>query len=203
MASGGDPEFVAPDYSLPIDVDACIARCPPDATAKGMFLTTCVDLGRRAAPSRVDEVFAGVGARRWMPFLEYPLRDNMRLMFNASRLRWPGEPVRERLRRVGWLSYPTFADSMAGRVILGVTSKDLESKFSILTKSFSLSVSHAKVTPRRVGDRHWQIDYKRVYCFLDSYHVGIIEGFVRVHGHEPTMRVRLTSPESGTFDLRW
>ncbi len=195
--------FVTPDFAAPLDVDACIARCIPAATAKGMFLTAAAELGRRAAPSRMDQVFEGVTARRWMPFLEYPLRDTMRLIVNAGKLRWPHEPARERLRRVGWTAYPTFAESMAGRVLVGMTSKDLAGKFGAVTKAFSLSVSHARVTPRRIGDRHWHFDYDHVYCFLDSYHVGVLEGLVRAHGHEPGVRIHLTRPEAGTVELRW
>jgi uncharacterized protein (TIGR02265 family) len=195
--------FVTPDFSAPLDVEACIARCPEDATAKGMFLSAAAELGRRAAPTRVDEVFEGVATRRWTPFLDYSLRDNMRLMVNATRLRFPKEPIRERLRRVGWTSYPTFAESMAGRVVLGVTNKDIQAKFSVLTRGFSLSVSHARVVPHRLGDQHWQMEYTNVYCFLDSYHVGIVEGFVRAHGFTPDVRINLRSPEAGTFSVRW
>ncbi len=196
-------EFVPPDFAADLDVEACIARCPASATAKGMFLSGAAEMGRRAAPSRQEEIFSGLVRQRWTPFLDYSLRDNMRIMVNVTRLRWPRETVREGLRRVGWTAYPTFAESMAGRVILGVVNKDLEAKFSVVTRGFSLSVSHARVTPRRIGDRHWQLEYVDVYCFLDSYHVGILEGVVRTHGLVPDIRIQLTSPESGTMDLRW
>lgn len=196
-------EFRAPDFTADLDVEGAIARCLPEATAKGMFLSACVELGRRAAPTRAEEIFTGVSARRWAPFLDYSLRDEMRLLVNSTRLRWPSEPVRERLRRMGWTAYPTFSESMAGRVILGMVSKDIASKFGLISKAFALSVSHLRISPRRIDDRHWQMDYEQTYCFLDSYHVGIIEGFVRAHGLVPDVKVRMKTEDSGTFDVRW
>jgi len=160
-------------------------------------------VGRRAAPSRTDELYLGLTARRWTPFLDYPLRDLMHLMVNSTRLRWPNEPLREGLRRVGWTAYSTFQDSMAGRVIFAVGPKDLESKMGVVAKGISLSVSHAILKPRRVAERHWHLAYDHVYCFLDSYHVGIVEGFVRAHGFTAEIGIRAESPDRATFDVRW
>ena len=195
--------FTPPDFTSDLDVEAWVGRCPSEATTRGMFLTSCADMGRRAAPSRVDEVYAGLTARRWTPFLDYPLRDMMRLMVNVTRLRWPHEPLREGLRRVGWTSYSTFQDSMAGRIIFAVGPKDMESKMGLVAKGVSLSVSHAILTPRRMADRHWRLDYDHVYCFLDSHHVGIVEGYVRAHGFAAQIGIRAESPDRATFDLRW
>jgi uncharacterized protein (TIGR02265 family) len=196
-------DYETPDYTADLDVDAYIARCPADATAKGMFLTACVDLARRSAPSRTEEVFDGLSRRRWTPFLDYSLRDTMRIHTNVARIRWPREPLREGLRRFGWTAYPTFAESSAGRLLFGVLNRDFEGKFSLMSRGIAISVSHARVTPHRVGERHWRVEYEDVFCFLDCYHVGIIEGVARAHGLTANIMVKLRSPESGTLDVRW
>jgi uncharacterized protein (TIGR02265 family) len=198
-----DAGFTTPSFTADLDVDGYIARTPEAATTKGMFLTSCAELARRAAPSRADEVFAGVTARRWTAFLDYPLRDQMRLTANAARLRWPNEPVREGLRRIGWTAYPTFAASMAGRVVLGVVGSNLEAKLSVLSRGMEVSVSHAQIRATRLESRHWRVDYAKVFSFLDSYHVGLLEGAARAHGETLAVRIRAASPDAATFDLRW
>jgi len=197
-------EFHAPDFAAPIDVEAAIARTPRTATAKGMFLQKLADMGKRAAPTREEQIFAGVTTRRWVPFLDYSLRENMRLMANVVPIRFPTEPLGEGFRRYGWLAFPTFADSMAGRVMMGQrTRSDIDSILALGPKGIMMTVSHCSVRAERVEDRHWRFEYESTYCFLETYHVGILEGVLRASHVTPNIRVQMKSPSDGVFDVRW
>jgi uncharacterized protein (TIGR02265 family) len=208
-------DFAPPDFDAPLDVEEAIARTPAVVQTKGMFTRQIVELGRRAAPSRDGEILAGVPRRHWMPFLDYPLREHMRLLANVAPIRYAGLTMREGLRRLGWSAFATFADSMAGKVVLGAVggdideraegsaSRSLESVLAVADRGISLSISHGKVVSRKIEPGLWELYYSEIWCFLDSYHVGIIEGVFRTKGIAYDLRVKLRDPVNGIVRVRF
>lgn len=195
--------FVTPDFAASLDVEGAIHRCPSAATAKGMFFSRAVELGRRAAPSREHEIWKGVSQKRWLPFLDYPLREQMRVLANVAPLRFPDVPLREGLRRIGQTTYGTFSESMAGRVLFGAVGRKVESILALGPKAITLSVSHAEVVAEQTEERCYRIAYRSVYCFLDSFHVGVVEGAIVACRETPDVKVALESPVDGVFEVRW
>ena len=190
------------DWKAPLDPEAYIADTPAMATTKGMFNTSIAELGRRSAPTREDDVFEGVAARRWPAFADVSLREHMRLLVNVARLRYPREPLREGLRRLGWLAYPTFAESTPGRVLL-MLSEGIESVLRASPKAFALSVSPCRVETTKVGPRHYRVDGYQIYCFLDAYQVGVLEGIAHAHREKPHVTLALRNLHSGSLDFTW
>jgi uncharacterized protein (TIGR02265 family) len=141
---------------------------------------------------------------RWTPFLSYPLRDFMHLAVNAAGILHPSEPLAEGLRRVGWLAYPSFASTMAGRIVLFAFGEKLEHVVQATPRIFAVTVPGMEVTIVDRGPRHARMRFQRVYCFADCFMRGVIEGTVWCHGFEPNITVTLDSrPSDAEFFAQW
>jgi len=103
--------FVTPDTTGPLDVAAAVARCPPEATTRGMFLA---DIAEQLAQKGL-----AVPASTYNAFGTYSQREFMTVAAAAATALHPGLPPREALRRLGRSAYPTFVSTMIGQVLFG------------------------------------------------------------------------------------
>lgn len=195
----GDAGFVTPRFDTDIDTAAYLERVPPDAYCKGMFFHDVLAQVRRMDP----EAARRIARRRYIPFKDYPLREHMEMTDAAVRILYPGVPTREGMRRLGWLAFPTFVESMIGRVVFGVLGRDLDRIVQVGPKAFEVSLTRGRATAERLGDRHWRYELTDVFGYLDAYYVGVIEGPIRYHDFVPDVRVRLRTLSDGTVDIRW
>jgi uncharacterized protein (TIGR02265 family) len=195
-------EFVTPDFTKPLHLGAYLARVPPDATCKGMFFDDIIRVVQKASPEAGHELIPHI-ARRYVPFRDYPLREHMELTAKAVQLLYPAMPPREGLRRLGWLAFPAFSESLVGRIIFGILGDDLDKVFELGPRSFSVSMSRGRATAHRVSDRHWQYVFSEIYGFLDSYYVGVLEGPIKTLGMVPQVRLSAASQTEGVMDIRW
>jgi uncharacterized protein (TIGR02265 family) len=195
-------EFVTPDFSKPLHLGAYLARVPAEATCKGMFFDDIIKAVTKASPQAGAELVPHV-ARRYVPFRDYPLREHMELTARAVQLLYPALPQREGLRRLGWLAFPAFTESLVGRIIFGILGNDLDKVFELGPRSFSVSLSHGRATAYRIGEAHWQYVFTEVYGFLDAYYVGVLEGPIKKLGKVPQVRLSPASLSEGVMDIRW
>lgn len=149
-------------------------------------------------------LFEGVVGRRWISWSNYPLADFMRLILNASRLAYPKESLGEGLRQLGWKAYPSFAATMAGRVVIYAFGDDVEALMQAVPRAYSVSLSGASARVRRLGLGHWEVELRNAYNFPDCYHLGVIEGAVRARGITPEVRIRRCPRRCDLdYELRW
>lgn len=193
------PRFVAPRFDRDLDVEAYLERVPPDAYCKGMFFRDVLEAVRSVDSNAARHL----ARRRYLPFKDYPLREHMEMTAEAVRLLYPGTPTREAMRRLGWLAYSSFVDSMIGRIVFGVLGHDMDKIFEVGPKSFEVSLTMGRATAERLGDRHWQYTFESIFGYLDAYYVGVVEGPIRYHGHTPDVRLHLTTLSDGVMDIRW
>jgi uncharacterized protein (TIGR02265 family) len=113
----------------------------------------------------------------------------MRLVVNAARILHPKEAISEGMRRVGWFAYPSFAATMAGRVVLFAFGDTLDHVVRAVPKAYAISVPDAQVTLTEQTDRHFRVEFRGVHCFVDTYHRGVLEGAIWCHGFDPTIVV--------------
>lgn len=191
--------YTAPRFDTDIDTEVYLGRVPPDAYCKGMFFHDVLDAVRSVDPDAARRL----ARRRYLHFKDYPLREHMELTDEAVRLLYPGLPTREAMRRLGWLAYPTFVESMIGRVVFGVLGKDLDRIFEVGPKSFDVSLTRGRAVATRLGHGHWQYAFRDIYGYLDAYYVGVVEGPIRHHRLTPDVRVHLTTLSDGVMDIRW
>src|SRR5690349_12404630 len=93
--------FVAPDFSSPINWSERFAALPHDAYTRGMFFT---DLQR-------DITSAGKplpNAKSYVSFKTYPLSEYLELVRYAAEAVYPELPPRLAIRKLGQAIYPRF-----------------------------------------------------------------------------------------------
>ncbi len=94
-------ELAPPRLREPVDLDAHLERLPRDASCKGMFFKTIFALGAAAGSPAELAKAAGIPARRYTPFLDYPMRDNLRLTVEVARRVYPRLALGEALAEIG------------------------------------------------------------------------------------------------------
>ena len=196
--------FSRPDFGAPIDVEAYLRACPASATTRGTFFQFVVESVEKEKRKVPDALFEGIASRRWVSWSSYPVADFMRLAINAAGIVHTGLPLGEGLRRIGWMAYPSFAATMAGRVVIYAFGEDLEALMMAVPRAYSVSISNATVTSHRSGASHWRVGMRDVYNFVDTYQLGVIEGAVRARGFTPQLQIRKGARKcDADFDVRW
>jgi uncharacterized protein (TIGR02265 family) len=173
-----------------IDVERYLQACPVDAATQGTFFQHVRDAVLRKTGSAPGSLMRGVPEHHWVPFLKYPLTDFMRLAVNAARILHADKPLAEGLRRVGWLAYPSFAATMAGRIVLRAFGDTLEDVVRAAPKAYAITLPSATVSVKNLGRRRYLFEFRNTYCFVDTYHRGVLEGAIRSHGFDPKIEVR-------------
>src|SRR5262245_47380584 len=93
--------FRNPDWRAPLDVGGYFEGVPAKGSVKGRFFRALVgDPGDPARPR--------VGQERYLAFRDYPMREYLELLLETARVRYPGIPHREALRRIGSGAYTLF-----------------------------------------------------------------------------------------------
>jgi uncharacterized protein (TIGR02265 family) len=195
--------FTLPRFEGDLDFEAYLARVPDDACCKGMFFGDLLNAARTVSSEATAEVLRELGSRRYIPFKDYPLREHMTLSSRLVPRLFPTVSTREGMRRLGWLVYPLFKESLIGRVVFGVLGHDLDQVMRVGPRSFELSLTRGRAKAERLGDMHYRYHFEEIYGFLDSYYVGVLEGVFRDHAVPCEVRVALRSPSDGVMDIRW
>jgi uncharacterized protein (TIGR02265 family) len=203
MALRNDGEhFAVPDFSRPFELSSYLANTPDDATCKGLFFQDVIkavqSAGRASAALRLPQL-----ARRYVAFSDYSLREHMELTSLVAGVLYPDVSTREGLRRLGWLVFPGFAESLVGKVIFTIFGYELDRVYELGPRSFPVSLSRGRAETERLGERHWRITFREIYGFLDCYYVGVIEGPIRRIGKTPDVRFSAESLCDGVMDVRW
>jgi uncharacterized protein (TIGR02265 family) len=195
--------FGLPRFDADLDVDAYLARVPSDACCKGMFFGDLLSAARSVSEHATVEVMRELGSRRYIAFKDYPLREHMKLSSRLVPRLFPAVPTREGMRRLGWLVYPLFKESLIGRVVFGVLGHDLDQVMKVGPRSFELSLTRGRAKAERLGEGHYRYHFEEIYGFLDSYYVGVLEGVFRSHDVPCEVRIALRTPSDGAMDIRW
>jgi uncharacterized protein (TIGR02265 family) len=183
------PESIRPSLSHGIEVERYLKACPLDESTHGTFLQSIRDEVVRHCGSAPAKLFEGLPRDRWVPFLKYPLRELMHLVVNGARILHPKQPLSEGLRRMGWFAYPSFAGTMAGRVVLFAFGETVEDVIRSLPKAYAICIPAADVAIKAHAGRHLHLDLRGVHCFVDTYHRGVLEGALWYHGFQPSVDV--------------
>jgi serine/threonine-protein kinase len=195
------PRFRDPDFAAPVNLEAHLALLPPDAATKGMFVTDLFDAASRVLTPTEIRARARVPERRPLPFINYPMSENLRMLVVVAGALYPGLPLGEGLRRIGHRALDAFLGSQIGRTVMGVLGVDFERILLAAGKAYSLTLTFGKYAPEKAGPGRYLVRVSKLPVFLETYQVGIIEGAMR-HCHERG-RVRLATEglADGMFEI--
>ncbi|MEN9577566.1 MAG: hypothetical protein RJA70_575 [Pseudomonadota bacterium] len=187
-------DFLTPDLSAEVDVQARILATPTDAIVKGMFFEYLARSARR---------FNVPCAPSYTAFRDYPMRDYMDLLYRYGRSRYPRLPVREAIRRVGWEAFPSLMESIAGRVIFAIAGRDIQAALKVTPKAYAHSIRPGQVEVAYLGEHQCVLELRNVWNFPDFYQVGTLEGGCRTFQPGVQAWTRVHSLCNVDILLRW
>jgi uncharacterized protein (TIGR02265 family) len=196
--------FSEPRFDAKVDLDAHLRLVPKDARCKGMFFTHLFKLAEpRMAPERLLEL-ASVSERRFLPFHDYAMADHMRLLHATAGVTHPSSPRGEALRRIGQTIYDGILGSHAGKVLFGVLGLDTAQILAIGPKAFKLMTTNwGEVVSERIDDRTFHVHYRSMPAFLETYHVGTVEGVLAKCGVRGRVRIHVRDLANASFEVTW
>jgi uncharacterized protein (TIGR02265 family) len=188
--------FIEPPWDDPVDAAAVLRAIPADATIKGMFLLPLVDAARKIG------LDLGLPRDRHLPFGDYPVREHAHALHLLARTMFPQVSIRKGLRRLGHPVVDTLRATTVGRVVWSSAS-DIEAALHAVSKAYTLTCSRARASLAELTPTHAIVRFDDVDWFLDSHHVGVLEGVLAACGMKGNIKVRLDSPVSGDFLCSW
>lgn len=188
--------FAMPDHSQPLDVDKYVAECPADVTTRGMFFQDVINaLEQRNLPLPTTKKYAAFGA--------YPAREWIRLAASAAGQIFPGVPARAGLCHLGRMAYPTFKDTLIGKVMYGVLGSDVEKIFGLAPRGYKAALSSGDAEIISIDRNHCHLKLNNFFTFIDSYQLGVIEGVPMSCGAVPSISAKILGPAAGEVYVTW
>ena len=188
--------FVEPDWHAPLDARAALRLIPESATITGMFIKPAADavLAKGSQMPAAHETYHG--------FRHYPLRVHAEMLLEACRVVYGHLPLRIALRKLGRAAPKALLNSTLGKVTLGSTS-GVHAALRTMGEMYPVNVRCCTTQTLDSGDHHYVLRLKQLYYFLDSHHVGAMEGAMRYAGAEGQVRLRSTGPLEIDFLCTW
>jgi uncharacterized protein (TIGR02265 family) len=185
-----------------LDPESWLAAVPAEATVKGLFPhRTLQQLGEKEFERLAPRMLRAPKLGKFLPFGDYPVRDAMRLGLAVAARAYPALPLREAFRRHERGNVTTFAESVAGGVMLSLTGSvegallKVPAGLSMMSR-FGSAEAHAEGAGVRLAFRG-----KPSWC--DTSAIGILEGVVQHFGATPTLTLTVLSSQSVDILVTW
>ncbi len=188
--------FTPIDTSEPLDTDALIARVPANRRIRGFFLHYLVDFARRQGCD-----VAGI-RRVPDPRDDVSLRVALRGTRDVARALYPTAPIREALRRTGWLSIPALMSSPLSRVLFGVAMRSPGTLLRVAPTAARMSGSSASIRIIEQGPGLCVLAVQDYLAFRDGL-VGAAEAGLASVRRSAVIAMRAFSEERFDLCVRW
>ena len=193
--------YIAPSWDTPLDGDAYARATPEGARIKGLFPSAVV------AEAKHRNLVLKSAGEKYLPFLDYSLRDHNRMLLEAAGAFFPDVPLRQSLRRIGRAAVQSLVQTTFGKALLGglTTPESVGRALTALARAYSTMLS--KPTPVaeaiEMGERSMLFKLNDAWVFHDSQQIGIIEGLCKACGTHADVRYAMGGPASGEFMCHW
>ncbi len=144
-----------------------------------------------------------LGTKKYTAFREYPGEELLDLLVATAQGVWPNLPIKEALRRVGKIAFPTLFNSLIGKVVFGALSRDVTSIWKVLPKGYSVSSNVGSAQLLELHPTEVLVRMEGIYAFVDSWHVGMFEGAIELYGSTPDIFIKVMSANSADFHITW
>jgi uncharacterized protein (TIGR02265 family) len=189
-------DFSEPNWNAPLDPEPEINAIPESATVAGMYLNpvakAATQIGRRL-PSARDNYPA---------FKFFPMREHVRLLVEACSVVYPDLTLRRGLRKLGRGAPGALLQSTLGRVTVG-SAMGVVNVLTAMCKTYPVNLPSCRVEVVESSDGHLIASFRNIYYFLDSHHVGVLEGGLRHAGKKGQVLVKMIGPHSADMLCRW
>jgi len=190
-----DDGFSEPRWNDPVDVDAAIRACPESMQLNGIMSMALV-----GAAATVGKTLPSA-LPRFLPFQPYPLSDHMRLLGEAAAALYPSDPLRIAFRRFGRGVRNVVSATAYGRVAFG-RQLNARDTVSALTRCYRVMLG-SHVDGVLHDERCADVEMRDIHYFLDSLHVGTVEGIFIGSAIKPRVLVKMHNATNATFRIRW
>jgi uncharacterized protein (TIGR02265 family) len=191
-----DLVFAEPDWSEPIDFEARIAAIPKGAYVRGMFFQFLIDaIG--------PEISERLGGRRYVAFKNYPVREYVETLAQASKLVERQTPPAQYLRDLGKTLYPKYANTVSGTAIFAVAGRNYRRVVELCPTAYRVTTEPSTVNIVSISDSHALCELRNVWSLPEVHHVGIWEGAMLVCGVTGRVRVQPHDFGSVDFEVTW
>src|SRR5262245_2574051 len=109
-----------------VDLDANLRLLPKNATCKGLYVADALAILRKAAPDRDACELAGIPARRYIAFVDYPFPDYLKAVLAAAKHAFPHLSQGAGIHAVGRQAYVALVQNQVGKILFGVLGRDFD-----------------------------------------------------------------------------
>jgi uncharacterized protein (TIGR02265 family) len=167
-----------------IDFDSMLTRYPEADSVKGMFFARRVEM--LGGASGLEQISGGLRAPprlgRYVPFVDYPLRDYMFLLGKTVERHYTRVGSREGLRQLARDDLRIFGESMLGRVMLEVAG-DAHAALMATPRAFAAVATGMKLEAESVSSTKVVFTFRHVFGAWE-YNLGQLEGIVGHFGEK-------------------
>jgi uncharacterized protein (TIGR02265 family) len=148
-----------------------IERTPSSHTIKGMYVAGIQDT-MRSLGMETDSL-------KIQQFKDYPIRDFMETLLDATVTVFPKKTVAEGLKVLGEQAIPTFAASIVGSVIMGTVGRSWSLALKCVSRGYEVSLKPGRAVVAEIGNGKALVELRDVWNFGESYQVGVISGLMQ------------------------
>lgn len=193
--------YVAPSWDAPLDGEGYLRSVPEGARIKGLFCSAIT------AEAKRRNLVLKYGGEKYLPFLDYSLRDHNRMLLEAANSFWPEAPLRLGLRKIGRAAVQSLLQTTFGKALLGglTAPESVGRALTAIARAYSTTLSRPTPVAEvvEVGERSVLFKLSDAWVFHDSQQIGIIEGLCKACGTHADVRYAMDGPASGEFMCHW
>jgi uncharacterized protein (TIGR02265 family) len=173
-----------------------IEKTPATHSIKGMYVAGLEDTLRAMGATRAVPVKA-------QQFRDYPLRDYMESLLDASVTLFPSRPMSDALKLLGEQAIPTFASSIVGSVIMGTVGGNWALALKCVSRGYEVSLKPGKAVVAEISSGRARVELRDVWNFGESYQVGVIRGLMQQCGLSGDIVAEVKSQCDVDLRLEW
>jgi uncharacterized protein (TIGR02265 family) len=189
-------EFLSPPWTAPLDGMEVVRAIPDGATIAGMFPAALVQEAKRRGVSLTS------ARELYLPFEFYPTAEHALLLVQAAQLFFPDKPLRAALRILGRAAPDALLSSTLGRVVLG-TAQGALAALEAIARTYAMNVRPSSAELVEAAPGRAVVRIRALPFFLDSHHVGVLEGTMRYAGVHGSVRIRADDAAQADLLCTW
>jgi uncharacterized protein (TIGR02265 family) len=183
------------------DLEQRLAEMPPSARIRGLYFTNVLRVLRQAGRLEAYQEF--FRDERWSALRWYSLSDYLvRLGLAGAVLSGPAA-VHAGMRKISQRNVTEFHESLLGRMLLRILSKDPLRLAEQAVAGRRQSVNYGEWRILRRNSRELEIEYRSEYIWIESAITGAAEGTFAICDLDAKVETVLESRYDGSTFIRW